>query len=79
MVTTRRGIPTRRAIAVAATASGGATTAPRASAAGQPIGSSQCATAPTASVVTMTSTTESSTIGRVLARKSMSEVRIAAA
>ena len=31
--TTRRGIPTRRAIAVAATASGGATTAPSAKAA----------------------------------------------
>ena len=34
MVTIRRGMPTRRATAVAATASGGATTAPSASAAG---------------------------------------------
>ncbi len=39
IVTMRRGIPTRRAIVVAATASGGATTAPRANAGAQPIGS----------------------------------------
>ena len=40
MVTTRRGRPIRRAIAVAATASGGATTAPRANAAANGTGSS---------------------------------------
>ena len=48
IVTIRRGSPIRRAIAVAATASGGATTAPTAMASGHEIaGTSQCTTAPT--------------------------------
>ena len=55
MVTTRRGMPTFRAIAVAATASGGATTAPRAMAAASGIsGNSQATTSPTLTVPKMT-------------------------
>ena len=80
IVTTRRGRPIRLATAVAATASGGATTAPIAMAAAQPMsGTSHCTTAPTASEVTTTSTTESRRIEPRLALKSTSEVWIAAA
>ena len=46
IVTIRRGMPTRRAIAVAATASGGATTAPSAKAAQASTGSSHQTTQP---------------------------------
>ena len=67
----RLGIPTRRPIEIAATASGGATIAPsvRAAAHGRP-GTTACATAPTTRQVKTTSPTESSAIGRALARKS---------
>ena len=48
MVTTRRGRPILRAIAVAATASGGATTAPMAIAIGhEMLGTMRCTSAPT--------------------------------
>ena len=47
IVTTRRGRPIRRAMAVAATASGGATTAPRANAAANGTGSSHQVSRPT--------------------------------
>ncbi len=51
-VTIRRGIPTRRAMASAATASGGATTAPSAKAAGQVTpGSTVCTARPTPTAV----------------------------
>jgi hypothetical protein len=75
-----RGSPIRRPIAVAATASGGATTAPmaRASAQGRS-GSSSLVTAATPTVVKTTSPTESSRIGRRLALKSASDVLCAAA
>ncbi len=80
IVTTRRGSPIRRPIAVAATASGGATTAPSASATAQEIpGRIACTTAPTPTVVKTTSPIESSRIGRRLALKSTSEVCWAAA
>ena len=75
IVTIRRGSPIRRPIAVAATASGGATTAPIASESPQDrSGTSQCAIAPTPRVVATTRPTESSRMGRRLALKSMSEV-----
>ena len=55
MVTILRGIPTFRAMAVAATASGGATTAPRAIAAASGIsGNSHQTTKPTVMVPKMT-------------------------
>src|SRR5699024_4348597 len=79
IVTIRRGIPTRRAIDVAATASGGATTAPSASAAVRGTGRIHHATRPTPMVVKTTSPTESKPIGRLLRRKSISDVRMAAA
>jgi hypothetical protein len=78
-VTTRRGIPIRRAIAVAATASGGATTAPSAKAGAHPIGSSHHASAATPTVVNTTSPTDNRPIGRRFCPKSISEVRRAAA
>lgn len=69
----------RRAMAVAATASGGATTAPSANAAAQLIpGTTTCTTAPTTSVVNATRPMESSRIGLRLALKSTSEVCSAA-
>ena len=80
IVTTRRGRPIRRPIAVAATASGGATTAPIAKQAAHSIsGTSRWTTAPTPTVVKTTSPTDSSRIGRRLARKSTREVWSAAA
>ena len=80
IVTTRRGSPIRRATAVAATASGGATTAPIAMAAAQPMpGRSACTTTATASDVSTTRTTESRRIDPRLALKSTSDVWIAAA
>ena len=78
--TMRRGMPTRRAIVVAATASGGATTAPRAKpAASVRPGHTHHATRPTTTVEKATRPTDSSGIGRRLALKSTSDVRIAAA
>ena len=71
----RRGSPIRRPIAVAATASGGATTAPMAKAIGQEMsGISACTTTPTPRVVKATRPTQSSRIERRLALKSTSEV-----
>ena len=59
---------------------GGATTAPIANAAGHPrSGMSACTTTATTAVVAITSPTESHRMGRVLARKSTSDVCIAAA
>lgn len=69
-VNSRAGIPTRRPTASAATASGGPTIAPRASAAPQGrSGTSRWATTPTASVVASTRPTESSPMARALSRK----------
>ena len=80
IVTTRRGSPIRRPIAVEATASGGATTAPIASASAQEMpGIIQCTTTPTPAVVKSTSPTDSSRIGRRLTLKSTSDVFSAAA
>ena len=79
MVTIRRGSPIRRPIEVAATASGGATTAPIANAAHQSMpGSNACTSQPTPRVVKTTRPTLSSRIERRLALKSTSEVWIAA-
>ena len=78
--TIRRGMPTLRATVVAATASGGATTAPSASAAASVTpGTTHHETSPTATVENATRPTDSNRIGRRLARKSISDVRIAAA
>ena len=79
IVTMRRGRPTRRAIVVAATASGGATTAPSANATAQPTGRTACTSTATPAVVNSTSPTLSSAIGRLFVRKSTSDVRMAAA
>ncbi len=78
-VTIWRGRPTRRAMEVAATASGGATTAPSANAAGKPMGRIHQVISPTPSAVTTTRSTERAPIARMLARKSISEVRMAVA
>ena len=79
IVTIRRGRPIRRPIEVAATASGGATTAPIASAAHQSMpGSSAWTSQPTPKVVNTTRPTLSSRIERRLALKSTSEVWMAA-
>jgi hypothetical protein len=79
IVTIRRGSPIRRPIVVAATASGGATTAPIARAAHQSMpGSIACTSHPTPNVVNATSPTLSSRIERRLALKSTSEDWIAA-
>ena len=76
----RRGRPIRRPMAVAATASGGARTAPSANAAGHPrLGTSACTSTATPAAVKTTRPTESSRIGRRLAAKSTSEVCSAAA
>ena len=75
MVTIRRGSPIRRPMVVAATASGGATTAPIASAAGQPTsGSSSWTSQPMPKVVKTTRPTERSRITRRWALKSTSDV-----
>ena len=75
----RRGRPTRRAIVVAATASGGATTAPSANATAQSTGSTACTITATPAAVNSTSPMLSSAIGRLFVRKSTSDVRIAEA
>lgn len=80
IVTIRRGIPTRRAIEVAATASGGATTAPRTmAAASETEGTIHHVISPTAKADTITKTTESHRSASLVRAKSTSEVRIAAA
>ena len=79
MVTSRRGSPTRRAIVVAATASGGATTAPRVNATAKLTGRISQVIRPMPSAVTTTSSTERLAMDRRFARKSITEVRIAAA
>ena len=72
-------MPTRRAIAVAATASGGATTAPSATPAASPRpGTTAAATAPAASAETSVSPTESMRIGRRWIRNAGSEAANAA-
>ena len=76
IVTIRRGIPTRPAIAVAATGSVGETIAPRTKAAGQDIPSiTACATTATASAVASTSPIESIPIGRMFWRRSLRLVK----
>src|SRR3989304_3352870 len=71
MVTKRRGTPRRWKIAVAATASGGATSAPTTKAKAHPsTGTSACTTTATAAAVKMTRPKASSAIGRRLARDS---------
>ncbi len=78
--TIRRGMPTLRAIVVAATASGGETTAPSAKApAGETPGITAQATRPTSTVVNATAPTAMMPIACVFARTSTSEVRSAAA
>jgi hypothetical protein len=80
METMRLGIPTRRAIVVAATASGGDTTAPRAKAAAMLTpGTIHQATRPTPTVVKATAPTARMPMACRLARTSTSEVRSAAA
>jgi hypothetical protein len=75
-VATRRGNPSRRPIADAATASGGATTAPRARAAAKATpGSTSQVTQPTTTVVKTTSTTDIRKMLDLLCLKSNSDVR----
>ncbi len=76
----RRGSCSVRAMAVAATASGGETTAPSTRASGQPISfpTTRYATAPTTTVVKSTNPTESSAIGRMFARRFRYELSRAA-
>ena len=76
----RRGMPTLRAMTVAATASVGATTAPSANAAASDAaGTTHHVTSPTTTIVKATRPTDSSAMACRFARKSTSEVRIAAA
>ena len=80
MDTSRRGMPTRRPMVVAATASGGATIAPSASpAASDTFGSNSQAMTPTTIVVKTTAPTARMPMACRLARTSTSEVRKAAA
>lgn len=70
-VSSRCGRPTRRPMAIAATASGGDRTAPRATpAASGRSGTTAVATAPTVRAETRTSTTDSSPTGAMFARMS---------
>ena len=79
MVVIRRGSPIWRATEVAATASGGATIAPRASASAKEIGSISQATSPTPRAVKSTSPTDRLRMAPRCARTSSSEVDSAAA
>ncbi len=80
MVTIRRGTPSRWKIAVAATASGGATMAPSVTATAHSIeGTSARTTIATTTVVNSTRPTASSRIGRTFALKSRMGVKYAAA
>ena len=78
-LTSCRGSPMRLATVVAATASGGATTPPNAMASGSGTPSSHQTTRPTPSAVKITRPTESSAMPRRFARRSISDVRMAAA
>ncbi len=76
---TREGSPTRRATAVAATASGGATTAPSTSAAvSDRSGTIRYAAQPTTRVAKSTYPTDSSATGLSCARRSRYELSVAA-
>ncbi len=76
----RRGSPSLPATAVAATGSGGATSAPSTTAAAIGIpGTTACATAATAAVVAKTRATASRKMGRMLAVNCRQEVRCTAA
>jgi len=76
IVTTLRGTPRRWKTLVAATASGGATIAPSANAAGQPRpGMSAWATTATTTVVNSTRPTARRPIERMFARMSRMEVK----
>ena len=76
MVTMRRGIFRRRVISVAATASGGETTAPSTNATDQVMpGTTACATSATPDMLAMTRPTASKPIARRLAAKSRHEVK----
>ena len=78
-VTIARGTRSRLKIAVAATASGGETIAPRVKATGQSRpGTSACATTATTATVARTRPMASEAIGRAWARKSRIEVKNAA-
>lgn len=79
IVTTRRGNPIRRATAVAATASGGATTAPSAMAAENGMGRSHHVMSPMLNAETTTSPTDSSPMTFLFALRSTIDMRIAAA
>ena len=79
IVTSFRGTPSRRAIAVAAMGSVGETIAPSTKALGQVRPSTNaCATTATPTVVITTRPTASSPIGRTLALRSRSDVKKAA-
>ncbi len=79
IVMTRRGAPTRRAIAVAATGSVGETIAPSTNAAAHDIpGITAWATTATTSIVASTNPTASRPIGRRFARRSRRLVKKAA-
>ncbi len=79
MVVIRFGSRSLRAIAVAATASGGAITAPSTSATGTVSpGTNRYAAYPTASVAKSTYPTESIAMGRMFARRSRYELSTAA-
>ena len=77
--TTRRGSPSREAIAVAATGSVGETIAPSTNAAAHDMpGTTAWTTTATATQVTSTRPTESAEIGPTLRRRSRSEAKNAA-
>src|SRR5581483_6594580 len=76
-VTIRRGTPRLCVIAVAATAPGGETIAPKANAAATGRPAMECAIQPTTTVVNSTSPIASRLIGRILAEKSRQEVNSA--
>jgi hypothetical protein len=78
IVTIRRGTPRRRAIAVAARGSVGATTAPSTNEAAQLRSVTACATSATASIVATTRPIARKPIGLMFARRSRSPVKKAA-
>jgi len=73
IVTTRRGAPSRAAMAVAATGSVGETIAPSTKATGHASPMTTCATSATLTIVASTSPTASNEIGRRFARRSRSD------
>ena len=79
IATTRRGTGSREAMSVTASASVGATTAPRVNAAAQENpGMNSCATAATPHVVAITRPSARNEIARTFVRRSFSEVKKAA-